>query len=234
MDLRFVEKIDQLNKDIVFGFIRESQLLFPSDNPYFNIVNLIKHICLLYYFRTFDSKILSESEQWEFLDLLSRQNKDLGVKFNLIYRLSRDGQFKKDEFREKCHDRKNLLCFIHTKDDDIYGGYTSSGWRKKNCPSGTYINDTKTFIFMIRSNQSQYNGNLPIIWNVKKDKSNLAIGHHDMYCCIFGYDWAIYVRFSDKGSSLHQNGECSYGPITLRPRVSETKVTEIEIFQADT
>eukprot|EP01084_Bolivina_argentea_P001714 3161_1 len=44
-----VQFIDQINKDIVFGYIRIAQKLLPSNNPYYNIPTLVLHACLLYY-----------------------------------------------------------------------------------------------------------------------------------------------------------------------------------------
>eukprot|EP01084_Bolivina_argentea_P001712 3158_1 len=44
-----VQFIDQINKHIVFGYIRMAQNLFPSNIPYYNIPTLVLHACLLYY-----------------------------------------------------------------------------------------------------------------------------------------------------------------------------------------
>ena len=46
-----VKSIDQSIKDIVFGFCREAQALFSSDNVYFTIPPLIIHHCLLFYYQ---------------------------------------------------------------------------------------------------------------------------------------------------------------------------------------
>ena len=50
MATRSLKKIDAESKLIVDGFIRESQKLLPfEDNPYYNLNELIVHLCLMYY-----------------------------------------------------------------------------------------------------------------------------------------------------------------------------------------
>ena len=49
LSLEKVKTIDQRTKDTVFGFIKQSQTLLPSNESYYNIVPLICHIILLFY-----------------------------------------------------------------------------------------------------------------------------------------------------------------------------------------
>ena len=45
-----VKRIDQINKDIVYGYIKEAQMLLPSQsNSYYTIDQLIQDVCLLYF-----------------------------------------------------------------------------------------------------------------------------------------------------------------------------------------
>ena len=76
MDFKKVKHINQKYKDTVNGFIKQIEILFPKDNPYFNIVTSIKHIILLFYYKVFESKLLNESDQQKFLELLVANNKD--------------------------------------------------------------------------------------------------------------------------------------------------------------
>ena len=41
--------MDQANKDIVFGYLRNIQMLIPSDSVYYTIPTLVWHWCLLYF-----------------------------------------------------------------------------------------------------------------------------------------------------------------------------------------
>ena len=53
-ELDKMKQIDPKHKKIVFGFIREAQLLLPQNTAYYNIPILINWICLGYYFQFFD------------------------------------------------------------------------------------------------------------------------------------------------------------------------------------
>ena len=48
-DLKRFKKINDRHKLTVFGFIKDFQSIFPSDNPYYQIHDLIIQICTLFY-----------------------------------------------------------------------------------------------------------------------------------------------------------------------------------------
>ena len=43
-----LDEYSEYHKDVVYGYIRKIQSLLPSDKPYFNIPDLVKHNCLMY------------------------------------------------------------------------------------------------------------------------------------------------------------------------------------------
>ena len=49
-----------------------TQTVFPLDNPYFTIAQLIQDLCLLYYGIVIDSKILTNEEQMKLLEMVSK------------------------------------------------------------------------------------------------------------------------------------------------------------------
>lgn len=105
MDLKRVNRIGQKYKDITNGYLKIAQALFHVDNSYFNIVDLIKHIILLYYHHLFESKILSEEEQDKFITFLKTNNKHItNYEWELIYDSTKDG-LKADTFVNKVYDR---------------------------------------------------------------------------------------------------------------------------------
>lgn len=60
-----IDKIGQKDKDIVFGYIRRlKEELFSDmkDNPYYNIQQFLQNICLLYFHKSIDTKILTDEE----------------------------------------------------------------------------------------------------------------------------------------------------------------------------
>ena len=60
------EWADQKSTDLVFGFVKEAQRLFPL-GTYYTIPALVQHICLVHYFLEdcFDRKLMSESLEYE-------------------------------------------------------------------------------------------------------------------------------------------------------------------------
>ena len=101
MATRKLEYISQKQKDIVTGYIRQSQSLFPPENSYFNIVDLIKYLILAFYAVSFESNILNDEEQDAFLSFLSANKKPIADHlWKLIYQSSKDG-FSKANFVEK-------------------------------------------------------------------------------------------------------------------------------------
>ena len=98
MDLKQVQKIPQRYKDIVNGFAKGVQYLMPKDNTYYNIVDLIKHMILLYYHTLFDSKLLNDEEIYKLTNLLSVNNKQIAnYPWKLIFNSTEDG-FQKKKF----------------------------------------------------------------------------------------------------------------------------------------
>ena len=93
IDLKQVKNIHQQIKDIVYGYIKNAQLLFDNidDNPYFIIAQLIKDICLIYYHEPLNTKLLTQMEIKSFIN----------VEYKLLYRLSEDGHINDDKFVQK-------------------------------------------------------------------------------------------------------------------------------------
>ena len=69
VNLKNVQRMIQHQKNIASGYIKEAQSWFPADNPFFHIVDLIKHLILLFYCHAFESNILNDDEQDTFIQL---------------------------------------------------------------------------------------------------------------------------------------------------------------------
>ena len=168
---------------------------------------------------------MTQKEEVAFLDLLKKNGKDLGKKWNLIYHGKSDGMNDKIA-KQKYENKKNLVCFIHSENDDIFGGYTSNGWKPGH---NVYNNDDKAFIFNIRSSK----GFKPIISNIKQDYAGQAMYTYDGFYLIFGSDNVIYV-YNHDGSVYHHNPSCYSELPTDRHLMGGShceKVVDIEIFQ---
>ena len=237
--LQKVNKIPQRYKNIVFGFIKESQKLLPDNNPYFYIVALVQHCILLYFYNAIESSILTELEQSEFYELLQKNNKSIhNQDWNLIFRLSRDLKDKDDAsngymadrklFIDRVHGKQDIVVFVETICGNVFGGYTKQGWKKKeNDRSRTYTKDEDAFVFSIRSNKGW---NMKIS-NVKPDGSDKALAHSSGTYLNFGSTWIFY---QNSGILRHQNPNNydSFGQhLYLLGGKSTSMVKEIEAFQ---
>lgn len=189
MDLKKVNKISQRYKDLVNRFVGEVQDLLPDTNSYFNIVDSIKHVILLYYHTNFESRLLNEVEVEKLLRLLSENNKSItNHDWKLIFESKVDGK-DKDNFVDTVYGKEDVLMLIKIKGDIIIGGYTKTGWDE-------YINtlskynpkwsaDKDAFVFYIQSPEKYE----PFIAHVKKDHDSIkhAIGYYGNAYGVFGH-----------------------------------------------
>ena len=149
-----VKKIPQRYKDIVYGWIKDIQSIFPCDNPYFTIVQLVQDLCLLYFSAIIDTQILTDNEQMILYDMVNKQlNNKYHSEWVLLFRASRDG-FKRDEFYSKCDNKKNVICVTHSEQNNVFGGYTSVNLAKSRLPFNDtiYEDDPSAFIYRVRLN----------------------------------------------------------------------------------
>ncbi len=230
VEFKKIANIRQKDKDIVNGFIKEVQTLFPEDNPYYIIADLIKHLCLLYFHHKINSKLLTDEEQTIFMKLL-RDNNKFGFdeyEWKLIYRASNDG-LDENIAKEKYEGEKNLVALIHTENDNIFGGYTSVGWRHATTESGLYDKDEKAFCFSIRSSK----GHKAVIRNVIKSRHHEAMFSRSGYYLI--WNGKIYLNGSKNTADLYNYGEyeaCkSEYDFTGGLRIQQAKIKDIEVFQ---
>ena len=73
-DLKKVQKISQREKDIVYGYIKQIQTIFPwKENSYYIIAQLIQDLCLLYFHTFINTKILTDNEIDLFLNFINKE-----------------------------------------------------------------------------------------------------------------------------------------------------------------
>ncbi|KAJ5073626.1 pep-cterm sorting domain-containing protein [Anaeramoeba ignava] len=90
------------------------------------------------------------------------------------------------KFHEICDDKGPTLVLIQSKNGNIFGGFTSVGW--KSSVGNNYIEDENAFIFTL-TNQS----NLPQKFDLKPFEKNYAIRYYSNLGPLFGrgYDFGI-------------------------------------------
>lgn len=243
------KKIRQKDKDIVSGYLKQVQLLFPPQNAYYNIVDLISNLILIYYSITFETEILNDKLQEEFISFLSANNKIIAeYSWELLYKSVKNGLDRKN-FVEKVHQRQNVLLLAKFKDDNdecIVGGYTKSGWASTsinhtNAPFKCY-SDKDAFVFCFRSAGDNKYG--PFISNVKQTKSAIEHAIGEEWDCFgaFGHSWIFWftpsgIDFKQHGSDGAYNNYEQFpnGPLTYLHSGCGTRYTEtqLEAFQIE-
>ena len=87
-------------------------------------------------FETFDSKILTKPEEFEFIEKVLKNNenflKNKIFKPKLLYRATKDGD-SSEMFHKKCDNIKGTLTLVKTKKAFIFGGYTNMKWTDYSC-----------------------------------------------------------------------------------------------------
>ena len=236
IDFKQVKQSNQRDKDIVYGYMKQIQCLFPGDNPYFTIVQLIQDLCLLYYRVVIDTKILTDDETQKLLEMVNDHTNNIykGC-WKLLFRASRDG-FKRYDFYLKCDKMNNTICIIHSAQNNVFGGFTSISWDKSKCKTKSIQEDDPfAFIYLVRSN----NGYKPQIFPVQNNGKG-AIQQYRCGYLSFG-DFGDVFYMDQRGTaealiSVDSNSEC-FGLNCFEMHLNGNtdnvwaSTTDIEVFQ---
>lgn len=190
MEFEKVKKIPQRHKDIVFGYLRNC---CSNNASYYQIPKPVQYSILLFYFASMESQILTPQEIDACMKLFAEQNKfsDIGAyEYKLLYASYTHG-IHEEIFKKMCHDQKNLVVFIHStaiddttwaQTENIWGGFTSTGWAGKNLHAANTQYDDKAFMFSICDRLKA--SNPPKIFNVVNPHNALCV-EYDRFC-MFG------------------------------------------------
>ena len=173
----------------------------------------------------FNSKILTNLEG---LDLIARglvkddidSLRNLRVGYKLIYRASEHGG-KAEDFHERCDDFEGTLIIIKTKDENIFGGYTSVSWDPED---GGEKRDENAFVFSI---------NLEKIYFYFGRKNNIICDKNKGPCFVGMIDINNNILKS-KGFVNNGNVQCFEGEndkYEINGGKNEFVIDELEVFQ---
>ena len=150
------------------------------------------------------------------------------INLNLLYRASKDGD-DCQTYHHKTNNIPDTLTIIKTKNDIIFGGYTSI--KIPSCNSGTNFKDDKAFIFSLDTKK---------LYLSKKGK--FSKHSNDSYGPIFGsnedWDYPIIINgkyfFSNKSHRTCIK-DCSYDNFEIDYELNKGnknfEVSEIEVYQ---
>ena len=174
-----------------------------------------------------DTVIMKNFEQQIFLKLMNSKDRNLGRNFVLLYRGSRDG-WEASDFHKKCDNKGKTVSVICSDTDNIFGGYTSVSWTSPQF--GNYIEDNKSFVFLIKSSKNYK----PKIFNILPQNKQNAIYHNPKYMCAFRNDLLIHSKCNINESSY--TVKYAYNIETkhyLNGDKKNFKVKEIEVFKIE-
>ena len=186
-----------------------------------NFINNINNISI-------DSKIIQKITDFNFLNDKLESDFKGEVKYDLIYRATRDGP-KTDDFNKKCNGKNNQLIILKTTKGVVFGGYTGRGFQNTN---NGCIKDDSVFLYSIDNKK---------IYNIKKGSNALYELSSKKFGIFFGKcngdnpiflgsdcDMLSYESYTCPKSNTEyefnfdyelNNGECNFS------------LQEIEVFQ---
>ncbi|ETO31594.1 hypothetical protein RFI_05527 [Reticulomyxa filosa] len=130
-----------------------------------------------------DSIILKEKEKNALLKFVTK--KERKKRWKLLFRASKDG-FLSTQFHAKCDNKGTTVTVVHSSLGQIFGGYTALPWQ---AGGGSYQQDPKAFIFLLRSNNKTYKK--PQKWTVKSVTN--SVYHSSSYGPTFGGGFDFYL-----------------------------------------
>ena len=163
-----------------------------------------------------DSLIINNNEKYykSLRQWIDRPTK----KFELLYRLSRDGK-EYETFHKLCDNKGNTLLIVQLNDGNILGGFTTQNWDNKK----TWKFDEYSFVFSLTRNIKCKN-------NINNE--SIYCGHDNRGPCFgfFLYFYQYKMNFVGINSDDNHFLECNklhHGKNTY----DAIKVTEVEVFK---
>lgn len=238
-----IEESDQKLKFINDEFERFTNKIllskFDENQMHVNFFKNIKIDSLLEcmsnnHFESFlDSKIINESLVAKSLEELLRKKDINGRKWSLLYQASRDG-FKGSDFHSHCDDKPNTLTIVKSKNDNIFGGYTSTPW--ESTQSNSWKSDMSAFIFSVVNKE-----NRPLLFE-QQSVTNYSTCSHKSAGPIFGIgndliildNSTVNLRTNRSFLETYTNPEYPKGSEkerTILAGTNDFEVQEVEVFQ---
>ena len=168
-----------------------------------------------------DSNILKNKEERIMVCNWIKQNAK--IKFNLLYKVSRDGD-RISTFTEKVKGHLPTLILIKSKSGYKFGGYTTVEWNMTG--SYTYKEDKNAFIFSVNNKQK---------FNIKKGNESSAIcGDPNHFAFGGGHDLTIWDNCTSNDNSKDYLSSISYNITSKYELTGGSKsfyVDELEVYQ---
>ena len=175
--------------------------------------------------KNIDSNILMDYETIDFINKRLKSQeilKNKEIKYNLLYRASKDGDLAKT-FHEKCDNKPQILAVFKTTKGFTFGGYTEIGYKG----NGGAIQDNSAFFFSC---------DLKKIYNVKKGYTAIfwgedhgpVFGKTTTIICVCGKMFDYNCCTCSVASSCFEGIESDY---EITGGEANFRLQEIEVYQ---
>ncbi|KAJ5079956.1 pep-cterm sorting domain-containing protein [Anaeramoeba ignava] len=187
-----------------------------------------------------ESTIIEEKEHFNLIKEWINDN-EFFSKMKLGFSTKKEG-FDCRKWHSKCDDKGKTLIIIKTKDNYIFGGFTSIGYISDksqwshNYGNNGYIPDPNSFIFSLRNDK---NDRKPEKFPTQPSKTNYAIYYHLPYGPNFG-GVNVYKSHDICFNSTLKSGDSNFGNtynlpngITYQTNESKNYLAGSSIFDVD-
>jgi hypothetical protein len=198
---------------------------FLKFDYYFNIEDIGLNYSL-------DTAILTQNEIGSLFSMTGR------IRTNLLYRASRDG-FTGAAFHARCDYKARTITLVKTKENYVFGGFTSSLWELKS-NTGSYSSDSHSFLFSLRragtsnticTSYANCNNKFPLR-SISATYTNYAVYSHPSNGPSFG-NTDIYIPNRSDTNYAQTSYNTYSASNTYLAGTNRFYASEIEVFQIE-
>ena len=103
------------------------------------------------------------------IDLIKQKTNKNNIKFELIFKMSEQGSNSKD-FHKYCDNQGPTLLLIETKDNKIFGGFTSLNWKLPENIERLIDSSDSTFLFSLSPKKKKFDMINKLDYAIRNDK----------------------------------------------------------------
>ena len=145
------------------------------------------------------------------------------LKFELLYRGSRDGMTAADFYR-MCDDKNNTISMIKDSNGNVFGGFADIAWGTQQ----SWVKSYKSFLFSLKSSW----GNEVVKFPVNAEGYRSALYHFIPYMCAFGDgDLSVFPHSSIDIGTSYRSPTPRYSGQYCTGGCKNFQFLEIEVYQ---
>ena len=170
----------------------------------------LKYVILKFSKKLLESNLLCHQKDLDLAKILTTKLFNVR-KATLLYRASEHGYCAK-KFHSFCDDKGPTVTVIQSNHGNIFGGYISRSWKPELVHfRGHCIIDENAFLFLIKSNEEEYDEQCPLSFDIKKGMHQWDIDSGYKYGPIFGAGSDIFIAHKYQFQHYVRKNSFEYG-----------------------